>query len=369
MADMPKTRLPHLRHEKSRHGKWAWYVRRKDGKRTRIRAEYGTDEFEAEYMAALGNAPTRPKRKATAPSSSVQWLYDGYRDSTAWASLSVATRRQRENILGHVMASIGQRPFAEVTRAMIEKARDRRKSTPAQARNFLDAMKGLFRWAKERGHVAVDPTDGVTNLPRGATDGFLAWTIEDVVKYEARWPEGSKERVWLHVLLYIGCRRGDAVQIGRQHVRDGVITFVTEKGRSKRRLEVSRRIEPELAATLERGPCGDLAFICGERGQPLTKESFGNFFKAACQAAGLKDRSAHGLRKLSATLWAERGATEMELMAMFGWTTPQMAALYTRTASRKALSLNAQDRFLGTVRQHNSAAPYRKVRRTSQKNQ
>jgi integrase len=68
-------------------------------------------------------------------------------------------------------------------------------------------------------------------------------------------------------------------------------------------------------------------------------------FSTACRAAGL-NRSAHGLRKLSATIWAERGATEMELMSMFGWTTPRMASLYTRTASRRHMSLNAQDRLL-----------------------
>jgi hypothetical protein len=70
-------------------------------------------------------------------------------------------------------------------------------------------------------------------------------------------------------------------------------------------------------------------------------------FKDACVAAGITDKSAHGLRKLSATLWAERGATEHELMAMFGWLTPQMASLYTRTAARKKLALNAHDRLAG----------------------
>jgi integrase len=152
----------------------------------------------------------------------------------------------------------------------------------------------------------------------------------------------------LHVLLYTGARRGDAVILGRQHVRDGVLTFITEKGRDKERIEVTRRIEPELAATLAVGPCADLAFICGERGEPLAKESFGNMFKAACVAAGITDKSAHGLRKLAATIWAERGATEHELMAMFGWLTPQMAALYTRAAQRKLLALNAHDRLAGT---------------------
>ncbi len=191
----------------------------------------------------------------------------------------------------------------------------------------------------------------------------------DVEKYRARWPLGTKERVWLDVLLYVGVRRGDAVTLGRQHLRNGVLTFITEKGRNKRRIEVSRRIEPELAATLAEGPCGDLSFICGDRGHPLTKESFGNDFKDACVAAGITGKSAHGLRKLSATLWAERGASEHELMALFGWLTPQMAALYTRGAQRRKLSLNVHDRLSGTPSEHPIPSPDQKVRADGQKDQ
>jgi Phage integrase family len=160
--------------------------------------------------------------------------------------------------------------------------------------------------------------------------------MENVAAFIKKWPLGTHQYVWLHVLLYVGSRRGDAVTHGKQHVRNGVLSFVTEKGRDRVRIEFSRQIEPELAAALAAGPCSDLAFICGERGYPLTKESFGNSFKSACVAAGILDKSAHGQRKLSATVWAERGATEHELMAMLGWMTPQMAALHARRASQEA---------------------------------
>jgi hypothetical protein len=49
-----------------------------------------------------------------------------------------------------------------------------------------------------------------------------------------------------------------------------------------------------------RGPRGDLAFIVGKNGKPLTKESFGNEFKTACRQAGVPG-SAHGVRKIAAT--------------------------------------------------------------------
>ena len=99
-------------------------------------------------------------------------------------------------------------------------------------------------------------------------------------------------------------------------------------------------ILPVLAETLLAGPTGALTFICGANGHPLTKETFGNLFRQACKEASVPG-SAHGVRKLAATRMADNGATEAQLMAVFGWTDPKMAAHYTRTANRKRLAAQA----------------------------
>lgn len=152
--------------------------------------------------------------------------------------------------------------------------------------------------------------------------------------------------MWLDLLLYTGLRRGDCVRIGRQHCRNGVATLKTEK--SGFTVEVSLPILPVLETTLDAGPCGDLTFIAGANGRPLTKESFGNEFKAACKAAGVPG-SAHGVRKIAATRAADNGATEAQLMAIFGWTDPKMAALYTRTANRKRLAAGAMHKLATSI--------------------
>jgi integrase len=106
-------------------------------------------------------------------------------------------------------------------------------------------------------------------------------------------------------------------------------------------MTVTLPILPILAATLAAGPCADLAFICGVRGKPLTKESFGNDFREACDAAGVFGKAAHGLRKAGATRAAGNGATVTELEAIFGWQGGGMAALYTRAADHKRASMRA----------------------------
>jgi integrase len=262
---MPRPRPPHLHRQVTRHGKVVWYVRVGKGPRARLRSDFGTPEFDGEYQAAISGAP-RPKRGSPA-TGTLAWLVERYRETTAWTTLSAATRRQRENIFKYVLESAGQQPFAKVTGTAILAGRERRSATPAQARNFLDAMRGLFRWALDARLVKTDPSAGVKNPKRQKGDGFRPWTEENVAAYERHWPLGTRQRVWLDVLLYTGLRRGDAVRLGRQHVRDGVAQLKTEKSRST--VEVTLPVLPVLAATLAAGPCGDLAFICGERGESV----------------------------------------------------------------------------------------------------
>jgi integrase len=161
----------------------------------------------------------------------------------------------------------------------------------------------------------VDPAAGVEYPPQRKSQGFPVWTEDDLARYEAKWPVGTKERVWLAVLLYTGLRRGDAVRLGRQHVRDGVASIRTEKSQGE--IEVTIPILPALEQALRAGPTGELAYICGENGTPLTKESFGNMFRDACNEAGVR-KSAHGVRNAGATRAANNGATVAQLEAIFG---------------------------------------------------
>jgi integrase len=226
----------------------------------------------------------------------------------------------------------------------------------------MDVMRGLFRWAVKAGMAKVDPTVGVENPTPPKTDGFQVWSEDDVAAYEARWSVGTRQRVWLDVLLYTGLRRGDVVKLGRQHIRDGIATIKTEKTGT----EVTLPILPVLAATLAAGPCGDLAFIAGESGRPLTKGTFSNQFRKACRAAGLKKRSAHGLRKAAATRAANAGATVAQLEAIFGWSGGAMASLYTRSADRRRLAIEAMPKLAENGPGDSKAVPSILVRHQGQ---
>jgi len=335
MPDMPRPRPPHLQRQVTRHGVVNWYVRIGRGPKIRIKGIYGSPEFMAAYDDAIkGKRPAGPR---VAREGTLQWLVDLYRRSDAWhEELSAGTRARRGSHLEAMCRTAGAEPLQYIDRKAIIEGRDRRSKHPSQARQFVQTARSLFSWALLHGHVAADPTQLVKIKPT-KSKGHKPWEEDDIVRYETRWPRGTRQRVMLDVYCYTGVRRGDAAIVGRQHVKDGCLVFDTEKNG----MRVTIPILPALQQTLDAGPLGDLAFIAKKGGAPVTKKTLGNVFREACRAAGIVGKSAHGLRKAAATRAANNGATVAELEAIFGWSGGQMAALYTRSADRMRLAAGA----------------------------
>ena len=335
---VPPKLPPHLHRQISRHGRVVWYFRRGKGRRIRIPGEYGSPEFLTAYDAAAGG---RAKAGKTPPTGTFAWALAMHRQSQTWAALAPATRRKRENIFAKIVRTHGDTAIAAWKRGDIAAGRDKRAATPAAARQFVEALRGLFRWLVESGIVETDPTEGV-RVVKPKTDGIPPWAEDDEAKFRSRYPLGTRERVSFEVLRQTGLRIGDAVRLGRPHVRDGVIRFTTEKTGERVAIAVSAALADAIAA----GPVGDLTFIASATGLPLTKESFGNLLRKWCNAASVT-KSAHGLRKAAATADALAGWSDAELDAKYGWRGRKMASFYTQAASRERLSLAAAKRTEG----------------------
>ena len=113
---------------------------------------------------------------------------------------------------------------------------------------------------------------------------------------------------------------------------------------AKTNIDITVEFPQNLMDTIAATKTGDLHFLVKEDGSPFaSKESFGNWFSARCRDAGIK-KSAHGIRKLAATLAAEDGASAHELMAHFGWVKVEQAETYTKTADRKRLGIKSSSR-------------------------
>jgi integrase len=339
MEDMPRKLPLHVVREKSRHGRWKFYFRRFKGPRIRLPDDPRSDEFEAAYQDAMAGRKLTRAEVSNTPSTSLKWLIDRYKESGTWKGYSAATQKQQENFFLSVLEKNSATAYRDIDKRSMRASMEARSDRPALANNFLKAMRALFKWAVKNDHMEVDPTEGVERF-RYKSDGFAPWTVDDFIKFGEKWPIGTKPRLAVELLLHSGLRRSDIVKAGRQHLKGNIFSMRTTKTGAV----ITAEFPDNLLDVIAQSETGELAFIVSELGTPFTKESFGNWFRDRCREAKV-EKSAHGVRKLSATLSAEGGAPAHELMAQYGWTNIKQAEVYTKGADRKALGIKGSRRI------------------------
>jgi integrase len=354
-----KISLRYLVEDMDRHGNVRLYVRR-SGRKVRLRAEPGTPEFLAEYDAAVKGIERPEPIEAPAARDSLRWLVERYYQSAEFTQLEDSTRKVRRGQLDALCTKHGSKRFAKLEPRHVRTLRDEWNATgPEAANGRLKALRQVFAWAVEADLAEKNPARDVPYI-RVATEGFHTWTIEEVAQYQTRHPIGTKARLALDLLLFTGVRRCDLVKLGRQmETSTGWIRFVETKGQKRNRKEQELPILPQLRASLDACPSGHLTYLVTEFGKPFTANGVGNWFKKRCREAGLEHCSAHGLRKAGATIAADNGATEHQLMAIYGWESPKQAARYTRKANRKRLAGDAMHLLVpsGNEQPENGSVP------------
>jgi integrase len=181
----------------------------------------------------------------------------------------------------------------------------------------------------------------------------LSWDEADIAQFEAYWAVGTRERLAFDLLLYTAQRSGDVRQMGRQQIRDDAILVRQEK--TKAFLELP--IHPSLRPSLQTVPTGQMLFLTTKSGAGFTAGGFGNWFRDAARAAGIENRSAHGLRKSAATRLADAGCTEAQIKAVTGHTTSKEVERYTKARDQKRLAKDAFALIGGTQREQILANP------------
>ncbi len=125
--------------------------------------------------------------------------------------------------------------------------------------------------------------------------------------------------------------------MGRQHVHKGHLSFRAQKNK----VVVDMPVAPELQAAIEAvrvSRKGHMHFLINEWDKPFSVKSLGQRMRKWCDTIGLNHCSSHGIRKAGATIAADNGASEHELIATFGWESPKQAAIYTKKANRRRLA-------------------------------
>jgi integrase len=355
MTHMTKVLLKYVEEFIDRHGKPHRYFRR-GGKRVRLPGLPGSAEFMAAYQAALdGVLKIETAAPPTAPGT-VRWLVSAYLSSATFNALAPETRRTRANILENFRKVDGdKRIFVTVngeakmvlTRQLLQSIVNKKSITPYAQRNLLNTLRAMFRWAVSEGKLPDDPSVGVTRRRiKNTTKGYRTWTDAEIDQFVARHPIGTKAYLAFVLLLDFGVRRGDAVRLGRQHIRHdllpkaphGWLSIVQHK--TGKPLDVP--LTDRLQAAINAMPNNHLTFLTTGQSRPFTDGGFTNWFRDRCNEAGLPNGlSAHGLRKARARRTAEKGVSAHAVAAITGHTTLSEVQRYTAGYDQRKLALDA----------------------------
>ncbi|WP_235891512.1 tyrosine-type recombinase/integrase [Thalassobius litoralis] len=355
MADMTeadmRVRLPGLLKERHRNGTIRWRVRVDGDKRKRIAIPVGTDhpDFLNHYYAGRAGREWQLGTE-TEVERSLDWLIRRYLDYLSKmveaGQMSDATLRQRRSVLARLCDHLdedGTRygdcdmdapPAAFIT------IRDAWADRPGAADNLIKTIRAVYEWSIERGEIAHNPAAGIAAINKRPKGGATPWTPDDLLRFREVHPKGSTPYLWLTLQAFTACRIGDAIWLGRSNekLHNGRI-YLEWQPRKKGSAPVSiPMLEPLYEATRSATVVGP-AYILTQRGTPYkTAESLRNQVRKWCDAADLKDKSSHGIRKAMAGLMAEAGCSQHQIMAVMAHTQAKTSEIYTKGAERRLLA-------------------------------
>jgi integrase len=73
-----------------------------------------------------------------------------------------------------------------------------------------------------------------------------------IAAFNARHPIGTKARLAMTLMLYTGCRRADAVLLGRANIRGGFLTYTQQKNRIRKPVTLTIPVHSELRRSMPR---------------------------------------------------------------------------------------------------------------------
>jgi integrase len=343
-----KRRLKYVQAFRDGHGRPRFYFRKPGYPRVVLPGSPWSEEFMAAYAAAASvSVVTNVTTEKRAKPGSLRLLAASYYTSHSYGALAESSKATYRRTIDKLCERFGNLSAAAMQRVHVMRLMDQHKDTPQAANQLRKVLRCLMQHAIDIGLRSDDPTRDVKKL-KTKTNGHHSWTEDEIAKFESVHPIGSTQRLALGLLLYLGQRREDTVLMGRQHMtKDGRAIHVKQHKTGRALL---LPIHSELAKLLNFSPTREklnLTFLVTELGRPFTPAGFSDWFRKACDRAGLKHCSAHGLRKAAARRLADAGCSTHEIASITGHASLREVQRYTEAATQAKLADAAMSK-LGT---------------------
>jgi integrase/recombinase XerD len=156
-----------------------------------------------------------------------------------------------------------------------------------------------------------------------------------------------------HLLGGTGARAGEVVALGTEDVDLSTGTATVRRGKGGRGRVVpfgpqtSRALDRYLRARRGHRLDGTPALWLGDRGKAFSYDALHKTLGERARAAGIEGFRPHRLRHTAAHRWLAAGGSEGGLMAVAGWTRPDMLLRYTRAQASARAAAEARALGLG----------------------
>jgi site-specific recombinase XerD len=225
------------------------------------------------------------------------------------------------------------------------------------ARSRQLAVRRFSAWLAEEGEIDVDVLVGMKppKIDQTVVEPLESAQLKALVKACAG-PDmrDKRDEAIIRLMLETGARAGEtaAIQMSDVDLTKGVIVIRRGKGGKGRTVPVG----PEIAKAIDRyirarrthrlAASDDLWL--GDRGKKFGYDALHKTLAMRAARAGIEGFHPHRLRHTAAHRWLAAGGSEGGLMAVAGWTRPDMLMRYTRAqasdrAAEESKRLNLGD--------------------------
>ena len=276
----------------------------------------------------------------------VKAYHDGVRFYLAWCAATDAPPLERASLRAWVTALLDGG------------------NAPATARSRQLAVRRFTAWLAEEGEIPADPFVGVkapkldAHVVEPLTDDELRRLLKACTPPKGATPAEAlryrRDEAMLRLMLETGARAGEVVAIGRADVDLAAGTAIIRRGKGGKGRSVP--FGPQTATAIDRYMrlrihhrlAASPALWLGDRGRGFTYDALHKTLGERARAAGLDGFHPHKMRHTAAHRWLAAGGSEGGLMAVAGWTRPDMLMRYTKAqasarAAEEARSLNLGD--------------------------
>ena len=227
----------------------------------------------------------------------------------------------------------------------------------ATARARQLAIRRFSAWLLAEGEIAHDPLAGMkppkldTTVVQPLSDDQLRALLRACAGTTLR---DRRDEAVVRLMFECGLRRGEVVNLEMADVDLLAGTAVVRRGKggSGRVVpfgpQTARAIDRYLRLRRNHRLAGSPALWLGERGHAFTEAALYATLRRRAKRAGIDGFHPHLLRHTAAHRWLAAGGSESGLLAVAGWTRPDMLMRYTKAqaasrAAEEARSLNLGD--------------------------